>query len=290
LSGETPKEVKDKKQFPGFSGFDYTKPNGNYINDTGRLNILGISCTNMPLDYTVNRSTSEMSLVRALNHAKTAHNCNTVHVKLRELEFGFCEGYYSSNKKACEWPCAVSDRDGDKDKMDVIYYGLTEWADIMVVSTPIRYGNPTALYFKMVERLNTIHNQVTLHDKHLIKDKVACFLITGGQDNVQHTAGEMITFFSEMGFMMPRYSYAAWTRGWYAEHMAKSFDLCMTNKEFANDIMRVIDTAVDLKRRLNATKSNLSFDKDNVYHDAYEKISYEQYDPSEMNVKKTTVN
>jgi multimeric flavodoxin WrbA len=273
-------DVRDKKEFPEFIEFDYNKPNGNYVNKTENLNVLGISCTSMPQDYTENRSTSEISLVRALTHAKSEHGCNTVHVKLRELEFGFCEGYYSSNKKACEWPCVITDREGEKDKMDVIYYGLTEWADIVVISTPIRYGNPTSLYFKMVERLNTVHNQMTLHDRHLIKDKVACFLITGGQDNVQHTAGEMITFFSEMGFIMPRYSYAAWTRGWYAEHMAKSFDLCVTNKEFENDIKRMIDTAVDLKGRLNSTKSSLTFDSVSKSVKRYEQISYEQYDPS----------
>lgn len=270
-------EIHTKNEYPGFVGFDYTKPNGNYINETGKVNVLGISCTSIPPKYRANRSTTESSLQRALNHAKTKHDCNTVMVKLNEIEFGFCEGYYSSAKASCEWPCTVSSRDNEKDKMDIIYYGLTEWADIVIVSTPIRYGNPTAIYFKMVERLNTIHNQVTLHDRHLIKDKVACFLITGGQDNVQHTAGEMLTFFSEIGFLLPRYSYAAWTRGWYAENMKRSYDLCMENKEFEHDTYRVVDSAIDLKRRLNETTSDLKFGTDDT---AYEQIPYEEYDPS----------
>ena len=205
-------------------------------------------------------------------------------LKLNDIEFGFCEGYYSSDKKACEWPCTVSDRDGEKDKMDIIYYGMTEWADVIVLATPIRFGNPTAIYFKMIERLNTVHNQITLGDKHLIKDKVACFIITGGQDGIQQTAGHMLTLWSEFGYHFPRYSYAAFTRGWYAEDMKESFDFCVTHKEFNTDIKRMIDGAVDLKRRLNETETSLDFADDE--DDPYEKIRYDEYDPIASVLKK----
>jgi hypothetical protein len=34
----------------------------------------------------------------------------------------------------------------------------------------------------MAERLNTVQNQITLNNNILIKNKVAAFIITGGQD------------------------------------------------------------------------------------------------------------
>jgi hypothetical protein len=34
------------------------------------------------------------------------------------------------------------------------------------------------------QRLNTVQNQITLNNNILIKNKVAAFIITGGQDNI----------------------------------------------------------------------------------------------------------
>ena len=41
----------------------------------------------------------------------------------------------------------------------------------------------------MVERMNCIQNQETIANRHLLRNKVAGFIITGGQDNVQAVAG-----------------------------------------------------------------------------------------------------
>ena len=46
-------------------------------------------------------------------------------------------------------------------------------------------------------------------------DKVAAFIITGGQDNIQHVAGELLTFWSQLGFIFGKFPFAGWTRGWY---------------------------------------------------------------------------
>jgi multimeric flavodoxin WrbA len=73
------------------------------------------------------------------------------------------------------------------------------WADVVLLATPIRWGNPSSLYFKMVERMNCVQNQITLKDNVLVKNKVASFIITGGQDNIQHVAGDMMMFFTDIG-------------------------------------------------------------------------------------------
>ena len=51
----------------------------------------------------------------------------------------------------------------------------------------------------MVERMNCIQNQVTIARRVLMKNKVAAFIIIGGQDNVQGVAGQMLGFFGEIG-------------------------------------------------------------------------------------------
>lgn len=59
-----------------------------------------------------------------------------------------------------------------------------------------RHADPlgvSSLYFKMAERMNCVQNQITINNRVLIQNKVASFIITGGQDNVQGVAGQMLT-------------------------------------------------------------------------------------------------
>ncbi|WKT58000.1 hypothetical protein QVH35_00135 [Candidatus Nitrosotenuis chungbukensis] len=51
----------------------------------------------------------------------------------------------------------------------------------------------------MIERMNCVQNQITINNKALIQNKVASFIITGGQDNVQDVAGHLLGFFAEAG-------------------------------------------------------------------------------------------
>ena len=46
-------------------------------------------------------------------------------------------------------------------------------------------------------------------DNVLIRDKVAGFIITGGQDNIQAVAGQMLVFFTELGFDVPQFPFIA---------------------------------------------------------------------------------
>lgn len=44
----------------------------------------------------------------------------------------------------------------------------------------------------MAERLDCVQNQVTIANRVLVRNKVAAFLITGGQDNVKGVAGQLV--------------------------------------------------------------------------------------------------
>ena len=76
-----------------------------------------------------------------------------------------------------------------EDQMIEIYEKVILWADVVVLSTPIRRGNASSLYNQMIQRMNCVQNQIIARDTYLIRDKVAAFIITRGQDNVQHVAG-----------------------------------------------------------------------------------------------------
>ncbi|MGQ0766132.1 MAG: NAD(P)H-dependent oxidoreductase [Gemmatimonadota bacterium] len=183
----------------------------------GPLRILGLSTTAMNL-ANPRFSTSDALLETAVHHAAGELGAATQLIRLNELVFRHCEGYYSKSAQACTWPCSITQMDPD-DQLDRVYEALVHWADVVIVSTPIRWGSASSLYFKMVERMNCVQNQITIRNRFLIRNKVAAFIITGGQDNVQGVAGQMLGFFSEIGFVFPPYPYIAHSRGWDAEDM-----------------------------------------------------------------------
>ena len=47
------------------------------------------------------KSTSDECLRDALEYGSEKYNANTVLLKLSDLEFRHCEGYYSRNEQAC---------------------------------------------------------------------------------------------------------------------------------------------------------------------------------------------
>lgn len=225
--------------------------------DKKKLNVLLLSTTfsasksNNKDKENTRKSTSEYSLLKIQEHLKkTRPDVSTVIVRLAELSFSPCEGNYSKEKNLCSWPCQITLRKSE-DQLSVIYYSLVDWADVVIVATPIRYGQPSALYYKMVERLTCVHNQLTLNDASLIVDKVAAFVITGGQDNVQQVAGQMLLFWSELGFTFAGHSYVGWSRGWNNEKMGTNYDEMTHNAEYETDLLRLVNDALEMKDRLD---------------------------------------
>jgi nitrite reductase/ring-hydroxylating ferredoxin subunit/multimeric flavodoxin WrbA len=214
----------------------------------GALRVAGISTTAMD-EANPRYSTSDALLEAALGHARDALQCDTSLIRLSALKFRACEGYYSKSANACTWPCSITQMD-DKDELTAVYEALVHWADVVLVATPIRWGAASALYFKMAERLNCIQNQVTIRDSVLIRRKVAAFIVTGGQDNVQGVAGGMLCFFSELGFHFPQFPFIAHSRGWSAEDMERNVAQVMHSAELREGAQQLAARAVELAQTL----------------------------------------
>lgn len=188
--------------------------------EEGPVRVLGISTTAMTADHP-RYSTSEDLLEHALTVARDEDGLATQLIRLRELSFRPCEGFYSKSARACTWPCSITQMDAN-DQMERVYEGIVHWADVVLISTPIRWGAASSLYFRMAERLNCVQNQETIANRHLLKRKVAGFIITGGQDNVQAVAGQLLGFFGELGCQFAQFPYIAHSRGWSAEDMERN--------------------------------------------------------------------
>ena len=212
--------------------------------EPGPVRILGLSTTAMTAAHP-RYSTSEDLLSHALAAAGADESCETRLLRVRDLAFRECEGFYSKSARACTWPCSITLMDPD-DQMEQVYEGVVHWADAIIVATPIRWGGASSLYYKMVERMNCIQNQETIADRHLLRNKVAAFIITGGQDNVQAVAGQMLGFFAEIGCQFPPFPYVAHSRGWSAEDMEN-------NERHVRESTVLREGAAALVRRAAAT-------------------------------------
>jgi multimeric flavodoxin WrbA len=198
-------------------------------------------------------STSEALLGIALDHAKGSLGLETRLIRLGDLKFRACEGFYSKSSRACTWPCSITQMD-PADQLDQVYEGLVHWADVVLIATPIRWGAASSLYYKMVERMNCVQNQITTHNKVLLRDKAVAFVITGGQDNVQAVAGQMLTFFAEIGCVFPPFPFIAHSRGWSAEDMERNVEVVRESEELHAGARALVDRTVEMAKRLRETR------------------------------------
>ena len=217
--------------------------------EPGPLRVAGISTSVMNKAFP-RYSTSEDLLRVALDHAGT-QGAETKLLRLNDLAFKNCEGYYSKSAHACTWPCSITQMDST-DELSEVYEALVFWADVVLIATPIRWGAPSSLYFKMIERMNCIQNQITIHDRVMIRNKVAGFIITGGQDNVQAVAGQMLMFFGELGFIFPQFPFVAHSRGWSAEDMENNMARVKSDQDLRDGTKALAERCLEVAAGLVA--------------------------------------
>lgn len=223
------------------------------VRESGPIRVAGISTTVMNASFP-RYSTSDALLETALNHADAAHGVETRLIRLNTLKFKACEGYYSKSASACTWPCTITQFD-PADELDQVYEALVFWADVVVIATPIRWGNASSLYYRMIERMNCVQNQITIADRVLIRNKVASFIITGGQDNIQSVAGQMMMFFGEIGFLFPQFPFIAHSRGWSAEDMENNIQYIRDSEELRHGAEALIERGIAMAKGLLAAGS-----------------------------------
>ena len=92
----------------------------------GPLRLAGISTTTM--DMANPRFSGSDDLLGTASSAAREQGAETRLIRLTELRFRACEGYYSKAAHACTWPCSITQMDPD-DQMDRVYEALVQWAE-----------------------------------------------------------------------------------------------------------------------------------------------------------------
>jgi multimeric flavodoxin WrbA len=208
-------------------------------NSCREIKVLGLSGSSR---QQAGMSKSERLLLRALELYKD-HGCETGFLRLKDLVIHDCEGNYSENPDYCTYPCQSSMK-YDDDQMQVVYDAVLA-CDILILATPIRWNNHSALVQKFLERMNCIENQYSWFGNRMITDKVAALIIIGHVDGIQHVAGNLLNFVSWLGFHTPEVAIASWV-GENDEDTTKDWDLIEKNKYTQEDLQNMVNSALRL--------------------------------------------
>jgi len=199
-------------------------------------------------------SKSERLLIRALDRYK-GYGCDTTFLRLKDLKIYDCEGNYSENPGYCTYPCQSSLK-YDDDEMQTVYDAVLA-TDVLVLATPIRWNNHSALVQKFVERMNAIENQDSWFGNRMIRNKVAALIIVGHVDGIQHVAGNLFNFLAWLGFHIPEVSIASWV-GENNEDTTRDWDLIRSNRSTQEDLQNMIHSTLHLAGRLRLAPVNSS--------------------------------
>jgi len=213
---------------------------------TKGIKVLGISGSSR---QDPKMSKSERLLLRALEQYKAA-GCKTTFLRLKDLKIHECEGNYSENPSYCTYPCQSSMKYED-DEMQVVYDAVLA-CDILILATPIRWNNHSALVQKFVERMNCIENQYSWFGNRMIRKKVVGLIIIGHVDGMQHVAGNLLNFFAWLGFASPEVSIASWV-GENDEDTTKDWGQIETNKYTQEDLGNLVSSSLSLASNLRDT-------------------------------------
>jgi len=213
---------------------------------TAGIKVLGVSGSSR---QDPQMSKSERLLLRALEQYKAA-GCETTFLRLKDLKIHECEGNYSENPSYCTYPCQSSLKYED-DEMQKVYDAVLA-CDILILATPIRWNNHSALVQKFVERMNCIENQYSWFGNRMIRKKVVGLIIIGHVDGMQHVAGNLLNFFAWLGFASPEVSIASWV-GENDEDTTKDWGQIETNKYTQEDLGNLVSSSLFLASNLRET-------------------------------------
>jgi multimeric flavodoxin WrbA len=79
-------------------------------------------------------------------------------------------------------------------------------SDIVVLATPVWWGNQSSEIQRVIERLDELHDKVLAGEPSPLEGKVGGIVITGDSDGAEHIIGSVCNFFNAVGLLIPPYA------------------------------------------------------------------------------------
>lgn len=96
------------------------------------------------------------------------------------------------------------------DQAQTVIYDRIEKSDIVILATPIWWGQQSSLAQKFMERVGAYDDQYIKSGKSPLYGKVFGCIVTASNDGFQHAQGNMYNFASELGFTIPPEAHVNW--------------------------------------------------------------------------------
>ncbi len=75
---------------------------------------------------------------------------------------------------------------------------------------------------------------------------------------MQQVAGQMMCFFTDLGFIFPPFSFLGWSRGWTAEDMDKNVMQFKKSEYIKRTSMEMVDNCVEMLKQIkNVNSANI---------------------------------
>jgi multimeric flavodoxin WrbA len=79
-------------------------------------------------------------------------------------------------------------------------------SEIVILATPIWWGNQSSEIQRVIERLDELHDKVLAGEPSPLEGKVGGIVITGDSDGAEHIIGNLCNFFNAVGLLIPPYA------------------------------------------------------------------------------------
>jgi len=81
-----------------------------------------------------------------------------------------------------------------------------EASDIVILATPVWWGNHSSETQRVIERLDEVHDEIIEGKKSRLEGKVGGIVITGDSDGAQNIIAGISNFFNAIGIVLPPYA------------------------------------------------------------------------------------
>lgn len=162
-------------------------------------------------------------------------------------------GSHCADPKAGKYRCWATyesiedpEKHGGIDEMPVIYDGIID-SDIVIFSTSVRWMNHTALFQKIIERMNTFENRHSVYgEKNPLSGKKAGIIVVGQHYQSQKVAANLSEIMSLIGFNCSNSSIFSWQKSHNMnEEQAEKTNIgyvakCLESKEGKNQMFEFV--------------------------------------------------
>lgn len=157
------------------------------------LNALFINCT-------LKKSPAISNTEGLWKVSKTIFQKNNVNVdELRFVDHDIAFGVYEDMRQH-GW---------EKDEFPKIYERV-QWADILIIGTPIWLGDKSSICTQLIERLYANSGNLNENGQYAYYGKVGGCIVTGNEDGAKHCAMNILYSLQHLGYTIPPQSDAAW--------------------------------------------------------------------------------